>query len=633
MWLYKKPADWLRKVINPASQWCSWVAVVALGLITLVVAFDVILRAAFNKPVPASIEIVSIVLLSVFFAPLAASELRNEHIRVDVLVGKLTPSIQQIIITNGYFLSLGIVVLIAWQFFAQAEILRYGQNVTGFLHLPLWPFVMATFFFMTVFAFALLINFLNYFSELLNAKGLKGYLWLLPGIVVATALFTLPTWSSWLTLEVTSTTWGVIIFLLLFVLIFLKMHIGAVLALVSFFGLCYLSGSSGAAVNLSMTAITQGTEYTWSVMPLFLWMGLLVFYEGYARDLYRVAHAWLGHVPGGLASATVGACTAMAAVTGDSMPGVLTMGVIALPEMRKYKYDMKLSTACICTASTIGILIPPSLGFIIYGIITKVSIGKLFMAGIFPGILMGGVLIAMITIMCTINPKLGPRGPVSSWKERLVSLAETWQVMILVILVLGGLYGGIFTPNEAGAIGCFGALVIGLVMKRLSWKSLTTSMIEAVRLNGIMMFIFIFAFAFSHFLAATKLPYEASRAIIALDLSPYALISLILFIYMILGCLMNSAPAVILTLPILYPIAMSAGFDPVWFGVLIVVMVQLGQITPPIGMNVFAMAAIAKDVPMYSIFKGVLPFWAAIIFIVIILVIFPQISLFLPSLM
>lgn len=633
MWLYKKPADGLRKVVNPASQWSSWAAVVALGLITLVVAFDVILRTAFNMPVPASIEIVSIALLIVFFAPLADSELRNEHIRVDVLVGKLTLSIRQIITTNGYFLSLGIVVLIAWQFFAQAEILRYGHNVTGFLRLPLWPFVMAIFFLMTVFAFALLISFFNHFSELLNAKGLKGYLWLLPGIVVALALFTLPTWSSWLTLEVASTTWGVIIFLLLFVLIFLKVHIGAVLALTAFFGLSYLSGSSGAAVNLSMTAITQGTEYTWSVIPLFLWMGLLVFYAGYAKDLYRVAHAWIGHVPGGLASATVGACTAMAAVTGDSMPGVLTMGVIALPEMRAYKYDMKLSTACICTASTIGILIPPSLGFIIYGIITKVSIGKLFIAGIFPGLLMGGVLIAMVTIMCIINPKLGPRGPVSSWKERLVSLAETWQVMILGILVLGGLYLGIFTPNEAGAIGCFGAIVIGVAMKRLSWKGLTASVLEAVRLNGIMMFIFLFAFTFSRFLATTKLPYEMSSAIIALDLSPYAVIALILFIYMILGCLMNSTPAVILTLPIFYPIAMSAGFDPVWFGVLIVVMVQLGQITPPIGMNVFAMAAIAKDVPMYDIFRGVLPFWAAIIFIVIILVIFPQISLFLPSLM
>jgi tripartite ATP-independent transporter DctM subunit len=405
------------------------------------------------------------------------------------------------------------------------------------------------------------------------------------------------------------------------------------MALMALLGLGYFSGTGAGLNNLSMSAVRVGTEYTWSVAPLFIWMGLLAYYVGFAEELYNAAYKWIGHLPGGLASATTASCAGLAAITGSSLTGVLAMGAISLPQMRAYKYDDKLATACICTAATIGILIPPSLGFIVYGMLTEISIGKLFIAGIFPGILQTGIIIGLITILTIRNPKLGPPGPKTAWREKIASLKSVWAVLLLIVFCIGGIYAGVFTPTEAGAIGSFGALVLGTIRRRLSLKGLVQSMSEATRMTGVIFFIFVFATALTVFLASTNLTYDLAEWVIALDIPPLAIITLILLIYMILGCLMNSLPAVILTLPILFPIVTTAGFDPIWFGVLVVVMVELGQITPPIGMNVFAMAAYAKDIPMYNIFRGVLPFWVAFIIFIILLVAFPQICLFLPSLM
>ncbi len=338
-------------------------------------------------------------------------------------------------------------------------------------------------------------------------------------------------------------------------------------------------------------------------------------------------------MPGGLASASVSACTGLAALTGDTLPGILTIGVIALPQMRSYKYSDKLATAAICAGSTIGTIIPPSISMIVYGMLTGVSIGKLFIAGIFPGILLSVVLIGMITIMCYRNPRLGPRGPSFSWKERWLSLGGVLPPLMLVVVCMGGLYAGLFTPTEAGAAGAFGAIILGVAMRGLTFKGLVDSLLSSVRIASIMMFIFVFAFAFAHFLALSTLPYVAADWIVSLGLSPYGVLFFILFIYMVLGCIMPSIPAVIITLPIFFPVVMEAGFDPILFGVLITFMIALGNITPPIGMNVFGMAAVVKDVPLYDIFRGVLPFWGAFLVVIVILVFFPEISLFLPNLM
>jgi len=265
--------------------------------------------------------------------------------------------------------------------------------------------------------------------------------------------------------------------------------------------------------------------------------------------------------------------------------------------------------------------------------ITRTSIGKLFIAGVFPGILLTAILVTVISIRCRLNPKLGPPGPKTTLKEKIVSVKNVWAVALLVAVCIGGLYGGIFTPTEAGAIGAFGALVISLVRRRLTFKTFSNSVVGALVLTSSMFFIFIFANSFIGFLALTRIPNDLADGIIALGLSRYAILACIVLIYIVLGCIMNTTPAIILSLPIFFPIAMAFGFDPVWFGILVVVLSGLGQITPPIGMAVFAMSAIAKDVPMYAIFKGVMPFYLAYLLLMVVLIAFPQISLFLPSFM
>lgn len=632
MWT-SKLADRLTKILTLPAWWSVVMGAVAMGVITLVVVINITMRAAIALPLYGNIYLVGVLLVIVFFAPYAYCELKKEHVQVDVLVKRLPPTVQKIVTTNSYFVSLGIAITLGYQMFVQAAMYKAGNIVTGLLSIPEWIFIFLTGLFMILFTFTLVVSFLNHLGELLAIKSTTAYLWLLPGIIIALGLFAFSLWPSLLPLEVSKSTWGIIFSSFLFVLIFLNIHIAIAMCMVSLLGLSYISGTEAGLANLSMSFIWVANQYTWSVAPLFLWMGTLAYHAGFAKEIYSTARTWLGRLPGGLASASTGACTLLSAITGSSMTGVLTMGVLGLPEMRAHKYDMKLATASICAAATIGMLIPPSIGFIVYGFLTEVSIGQLFIAGILPGILNSVILIILITIMCRRNPMLGPPGPSTAWKEKFLSLKDVWAVMLLILFVLGGIYMGILTATEAGAIGSFGALVIGLTRRRLSLKGLANSATEAVRVNGLIMFIFVAATAFSHVVAATRLPYILADWVIGLGLSPYALISIILFIYMFLGCVMNALPAIILTLPVFFPMAMAAGFHPVWFGVLIVVMADLGQITPPIGMNVFAMSAIAKDVPMYDIFRGVLPFWGAFIVLTAILVAFPQISLWLPSMM
>ncbi len=623
----------INRTLDLLGWWSACVGAVALVLIMLVIVVDITIRAAFSKAIYGNIEMIGLLLIFVFFAGYAYAERTGLHIKVDVLVGRLPPTTQQIITLNGYLISTGTMTIVCWQFLSHAWFLKNSHIVTGLLDIPTWPFVVTAAIFIAIFVLTLLASFCTHLNELLRVRRIRICWWLLPGIIVGTGLLVFSLWPHLLPFRTPPSTWGVIILGALFVAIFLRVHIACAMALMALVGLSYISGAEASLANLGMSAIGVANTYTWSVAPLFMWMGLLAYYGGFAKELYTTAYKWIGHLPGGLASATTAACAGLAAITGGTMTGVLCMGTIALPEMKKYKYDDKLATATICTASTIGALIPPSLAFIIYGMVTQVSIGRLFIAGIFPGILFTIILITMITIMCRRNPKLGPPGPKFSWKERVISIKDVWAVALLIVVVIGGIYMGIFTPTEAGAIGAFGAIVISLVRRRLGIKGLAESAGATVRMMGIVFFIFVFAIAFSYFLSLTNLPRDLAEWIVGLGLAPYVVIVVILFIYMILGCLMNSLPAVIITLPVFFPIAMAAGFDPVWFGVLIVVMVELGQITPPIGMNVFAMSAIATDIPMYDIFKGVLPFWGAFIVLTIILVAFPQVSLFLPDMM
>lgn len=424
---------------------------------------------------------------------------------------------------------------------------------------------------------------------------------------------------------------GVLGILSLFVFMACGIPIYAAMALAGFLGFSYLSGLHVALSVLGTSVYSSATSYTMSVIVLFVLMGLFVSHSGLGEDIYYAMNKWLGHLPGGIASATVAGCAAFAAVSGSSVATVATMGVVSLKEMRKYNYSPDLATGTIAAGGTIGILIPPSMGFVIYGMITEQSIGKLFVAGIFPGLLLAASFIFMITLRVYLKPALGSQALIAGLKERLVAIKGIWRILLLFILVMGGIYMGIFTPTEAGAVGAFGAFIITLLRRRLSWKVLWTSLSETVETTAMIMVIIIGASIFGYFMAITRIPTNLADFVATAGVPKYGVLAGVMLTYILLGCLMESLAMTILTLPILFPLMINVGFDPIWFGVINVIGVEIALITPPVGLNVYVVKGIAEDIPLYTIFRGVTPFVFVMLAVVVILAIFPEIALFLPN--
>ena len=426
---------------------------------------------------------------------------------------------------------------------------------------------------------------------------------------------------------------SILIFLLLFVLLAAGMPIGFAMGVSAFLGTLMLIDTDAALALLGQTAYETARTYDLSVVPMFVLMGYIAGGAGLSESLYRACNAWLGHRRGGLALATIGGCGAFAAICGSSLATAATMSQIALPEMRRYKYDDRLATGSVAAGGTIGILIPPSVLMVIYGLLTETSITKLFLAGMVPGVLtVFGFMIA-ISVMTRINPSLGPPAERSTLRQRLLALRDVWGTVVLFLLVIGGLYLGVFSPTEAASIGAVGALLLGILNGRFSWQLLYNSLMETVKTTAMIFTILIGAILFNNFLILASLPDLISEWITHLPLGHVAILIVILLMYLVLGCLLDSLAMVLLTIPIVFPIISALGFDPIWFGILVVMVVELGLITPPIGMNVFVIKGIAKDVPLESIFRGVMPFVIAQIILIGIIVTFPQIALWLPSTM
>ncbi|MBW1802901.1 MAG: TRAP transporter large permease [Deltaproteobacteria bacterium] len=415
-------------------------------------------------------------------------------------------------------------------------------------------------------------------------------------------------------------------------LLFFRMWIGLAMALVGFLGILHLQGFKQAFGVMGTVPYETVAFYPMAALPLFVLMGVIVGNTSIGEDLYYAVYQWLGPLRGGLASATVVACAVFSAVTGSSATGTVLMGKVALPQMRKYRYDDAIASGCIVSAGTMGILIPPSMGLILYGLLTEQSIGKLFMAGFLPGLLLTILFILAITIHTAFRPEAGPAGPKTTFKVKVASLKKTWHVVLLFLLVLGGIYGGIFTPTEAGAIGAFGALVIVVITRQLTRIVFINILKEAGSMSAMIFLIVIGAFIFMKFLGISKLPFALVEIIEQLKLSKYVVFAGIILLYIILGMFLEVYSAVTFTIPIIYPVITAMGFDPIWFGVIIVLVIEMGLITPPVGMNVFILSGMT-DIPLHVIFRGVLPFVMAMIFCVILLVIFPQIALLLPGLM
>jgi tripartite ATP-independent transporter DctM subunit len=423
---------------------------------------------------------------------------------------------------------------------------------------------------------------------------------------------------------------GVVILVVL--LLFFRMWIGLAMALVGSLGILYLQGFKQAFGVMCTVPYETVAYYPIAALPLFVLMGVIVGNTSIGEDLYYAVYKWIGSLRGGLASATVLACAVFASITGSSATGTVLMSKVALPQMRRYKYDDAMASGCIASAGTMGILIPPSMGFILYGLLTEQSIGKLFMAGFLPGILLTILMILAITIITAFRPEAGPAGPKTTFKEKVASLKRIWHVMLLFLLVLGGIYGGIFTPTEAGAIGAFGAFVIVVITRQLTRKIFQEILKESVTTSAMIFFIVVGAFIFMKFLGISKLPFALVKIIEQLQVSKYVIIAGIILLYILLGMFLEIYSAVTFTIPIIYPIIVALGFDPIWFGVIIVLIIEMGLITPPVGMNVFILSGMT-GIPLDTIFRGIVPFFIAMVICVLLLVIFPEIALFLPRTM
>ena len=419
---------------------------------------------------------------------------------------------------------------------------------------------------------------------------------------------------------------------ILIILIFARMQIGIAMALVGFTGFAYIVGLEPALGLLKTVPYTTFANQGLSVIPLFILMGSFAFAAGMSEDLYRTVHKIFGHFKGGLAMATVAACACFAAISGSSLATAATLGKVAMPEMRKYKYDPALATGSIAAGGSIGILIPPSVILIIYGIITEQSIGKLFLAGFIPGVLEAVFYILTIMILTKRRPELGPPGTRATLNEQLSALLKTWEVMVLFIVVIGGIYLGVFTPTEAAGIGAFGTFCFAIMRRKMNWETLKSSLLSTTSTTGMLFLIVLGAMILGYFFSVSRLPFELASWVGGLPVNRYVILILILVVVLLLGCIMDSMAIVLLTVPVFYPMILHLGFDPIWFGIIVVRVTEMGLITPPVGLNVYVIQGITGE-DMGTVFKGVAPFIVADICEIILLIALPQITLFLPSLM
>lgn len=424
---------------------------------------------------------------------------------------------------------------------------------------------------------------------------------------------------------------GFIGIIMMFVLMFLRFPISIAMAVPAFLGINYVRDWGALTTAIETIIWDHSFSYTLTTIPMFVLMGELLFVSGISDELFQTFRHWMGRLKGGLGIATVGASAIFAAASGSSLATTGTMGVIASKEMLKSGYDKSLASGSIVAGGTLGILIPPSTMFIIYGMLTEQSIGQLLIAGIIPGILLTILYMLTIYLSVLIKPSLAPSLGSSTWKDRFTSLKSTIWILMLFVLVIGGMYFGFFSPTEAAGVGAFGAVIIALVKRRLTVKTFVESASRTLRTTGFLFAIILAAFILNYFLAITKVPILLAEALTAVPLPPYVIFALIILIYVLLGAVMDSLAMIVVTIPIILPIINALGFDLIWFGVIIVIIVEMALISPPVGMNCFVLNGVAPELKLETIFKGAIRFVAPILVLIVLLYLFPEIALFLPN--
>lgn len=622
----------MNRCTGPVIRLMEQAGRVVLLLMVLLITTDVVLRYFFNSPIKGSYELVEFMMVFLVFSGLAFTQLKKSHVAVSLLTEKLSPGTNAVLSFITGVLCFGVLALVSWRGIVQAGSVYAAGTCSGVLSIPHYPFMWVVATGSILLTLQFLIDAIRAVDEV-RAKCRNPGIWFCIGAAIITGIACLPLLLEWVPWNVTRIDAGLLGIAMLIVLLFTGMAIGPVMALIGFLGFSYLVNPEASLAVLGTSPYTASSNQAMTTIPLFMLMGLLCFYSEVSTDIYKTLRHWLGRLPGGLAMSTVGGCAGFAAVSGSSLATAVTMGTIALPEMKRYRYADSLACGAIASGGTIGILIPPSFAFIIYASLTEESIGKLFIAGVIPGLMQALFYMLAIYLMCRLKPELGPPGPSSSLRDKIVSLKGTWGILVLFSLVIGGIYAGVFTPTEAAGVGCFGAFVIGVFKRKLSMPKIWAALSEAGKNTSMLMLMLIGAEIFGYFLTRSQIPFRLAEFVVGMDVPSAVTIWAILGVYVILGCVMPIIPAIILTVPIFFPIVTGLGYDPIWFGVLVVTMAEMGQITPPVGINVFVLAGVAKDVSLSTIFKGIVPFIATDVVRITITFFVPAITLWLPSLM
>lgn len=625
----QKTGRLIERAITPASGISFTIAMVAMALMMVPVSADVFMRFVFDGSLEGAYELEEFCLAIVSFLAFAEIQKNREHINITFVTEHCPASVKDAFEVFIWWAGWPLVGTLAWRM-ALAAATKYTVGEVSYeLELPIWPFMGCASAALALFALFLLAHALEALGKALeNRHGLGAVL----GLACAIAVLTLPIYYGQLGLGLSQGALGGLAMLVMMLFLFIGMPIGMSMALVGSVGLLLIQSNPEAALSMiGQATYSKGAEYALTVIPLFILMGEFAYHSGISKDLFYAANMWLGRLPGGLAVAGIAGCTGFAAVCGDSMATAVTMGSVALPEMQKKNYHSGLSCACLAAGGTLGILIPPSMGFIFYAIVTEESIGKLFLAGILPGVILATMFIAYTVFVAIRHPELAPRGDATTFKQKMASLKGVVVMLGLIVVILGGILMGMFSPNEGAGVGAACTFLYAFLTRRLSWEDTKKALRSTVQISARLMFILICVGILGYFFAGTQLPQKLAAFVGSLDVNKYLIFSGIVVLYIVLGCMMNVIPMILLTLPALFPTIVALGFDPVWFGVCVVLLMEMGQITPPVGVNVFAMSSVAKGIEMSTIFRSIVPYFTCMVLLLILLVFFPDIALWLPK--
>jgi len=627
--LLNKAANAMERFTSSLNRFTSFIGLGLLALMFLFTTTDVILRYLFNRPIIGGLDITELMMVVVTFTGIAYVQVKKGHVSVNILVSRLPQRAQDVLESVNLTVALVLFALMTWQTAVQSQSWRVSEQTTATIGIPIHPFAIIIYIGCGLLCLVLISDLLKSLARVSERNSWDLLIWLVIGGVAASS----PLWIHFLPWQMSQTMTGFIGFLLLFILLFSGLPIAFGMIFIGVIGMAYLNDTEAALAILRRTPYIEASSYTFAVLPMFALMGSFAYHSGLTKELYNTVHKWVGQLPGGIGIATVGASAGFAAVCGSSLASTATMGTVALPEMKRYKYDTGLACGCIVAGGTLGPLIPPSTILIIYGLLASQAVGTLFIAGLIPGILLTLLYMVSVYIRTKRNIVLGPPGDKTGWMEKVASLKGTWETLALFALVMGGIYFGIFTPTEAAGVGAFGGILLMLGKRRFSWQKFTNSLDDSLKLTCFAMLMFMGAVMMGFFLSLTRLPFDLADFLSSLNVSRYIIFAGIILLYIALGCVMEAFSLMVITIPIVFPLILALGFDPIWFGVIVVVVIEMGLITPPVGMNVFVLKSIAPDIPLNTMFRGIWIFFACMVVCVILLTIFPQIALFLPAFM